>query len=202
MFLFRLCCGEYATQPFVSAADKEELPVLNDMGEIIEGSVTHIGEICGGWPIAPGSIHHPAESGIFVPLPGRLDHNVGEAPVQYGIESIDVNLVEAPCRFASLFKESAGVIRVAEDVGSGPVTGNELVFSVAEVLLLPAVKCVEKVSKGIAGKLLALPVKSGFGWGICGAVEITVKILFDTVSFHGEEHHQGAMEPQNACPVN
>lgn len=218
MFLFRLCPGEYAfnaavhllkppnlapeyaSQPFVIAADEEELFVLNDMGKIIVGSVTHISEIYGGGSIAPGSIHHPAESDIFVPLPGRLDHKVGEAPVQYGIEGIDMDLVEALCRFAIRFKKRVDVIRVVEDVGSGPVTGNELVFPVVEVLLQPAVKCVEKVSEGIASKLAALPVKSGFGWDIRGAAEITVKFLFDTVSLHCEEHHQGVMEPHFPVP--
>lgn len=77
------------------------------MGKIIVGSVTHISEIYGGGSIAPGSIHHPAESDIFVPLPGRLDHKVGEAPVQYGIEGIDMDLVEVLCRFAIRFKKES-----------------------------------------------------------------------------------------------
>ena len=66
---------------------------------------------------------------------GRLNHKVGEAPVQYGIKGIDVDLVEALCRFAIRFKKRVGVIRVVEDVGSEPVTGNELVFPVVEVFL-------------------------------------------------------------------
>ena len=111
-----------------------------------------------------------------------------------------MDLVEALCRFAIRFKKRVGVIRVVEDVGSEPVTGNELVFPVVEVLLQPAVKCVKKVSESIASKLAALPVKSGFGWDIRGAAEITVKFLFDTVSLHCEEHHQGVMEPHFPVP--
>lgn len=44
---------EYAAQPFVIAADKEELSVFNDMGEVIIGSVAHISEIYGGGPLLP-----------------------------------------------------------------------------------------------------------------------------------------------------
>ena len=60
-----------------------------------------------------------------------------------------MNLVEAPCRFAVRFKERVGIVRIAEDVGSRPVTGNELVFPIEKVLLQPVVKCVEQVSKCI-----------------------------------------------------
>lgn len=105
---------EYAPQPFVIAANQEELSVFNDMGEVIVGGVAHISEIYGGRAVAPGSIHPPTESGIFVPFSGRLDHKVGEAPVQDGIECVDVNLVEAPCGFAVRFKKSVGGIRVSE----------------------------------------------------------------------------------------
>ena len=71
-----------------------------------------------------------------------------------------MNLVEAPCRFAVRFKERVGIVRIAEDVGSRPVTGNELVFPIVKVLVQPAVEGEEKVGEGIAGKLAALPVKS------------------------------------------
>lgn len=111
-----------------------------------------------------------------------------------------MDLVEAPCGFAVRFKESVGIIRVAEDIGSRPVTGNELVLPIEKLLLQPAVKCVEKVSECIVDKLPALPVESGLGRGIRGAAEITVKFLFDTVSLHGEEHHQGVMEPHLPVP--
>ena len=40
--------SEYASQLFVIAADEEELPVLDDMGKVIVGSVAHIGKIYGG----------------------------------------------------------------------------------------------------------------------------------------------------------
>ena len=123
------------------------------MGKVIVGSEAHIGEIYGGRAVAFGSINHLTKSGIFVPLPAGLDHEVGEPAVEDGIKSIDVDLVEAPCRFAIGFKEGVGVIRITEDVGSGPITGNELVFPVVEILLQTAVKLVEKVSECIVSKL-------------------------------------------------
>ena len=60
-----------------------------------------------------------------------------------------MDLIESPCGFAVRFKESVSVIRVAENVESRPVTGNELVFPIEKVLLQPVVKCVEQVSKCI-----------------------------------------------------
>ena len=144
------------------------------MGKVIIGSVTHIGKIYGGGAAFPGSIDHLAESGIFIPFSAGLDHEVGEPAVQDGIKGIDVDLVEALCGFTVWFKESVRIIRVAENVGGRPVTGNKLVFPVIKVLLQPAVKSVEKAGEGIVSKLPALPVKSSFGWCIRGAAELTV----------------------------
>lgn len=91
-----------------------------------------------------------------------------------------MDLVEAPCGFAVRFKEGVGIIRIAEDIDSRAVTGNKLVFPVIKFLLQPAVKCVKKIGKGIAGKLAALLVKGSLGRGIRGAAEIAVKFLLGT----------------------
>ena len=192
--------SEYTFHPFVIAADQEELPVLDDMGKVIVGSVAHIGKIYGGGGTFPGSIDHLAESGIFTPLSAGLDHEVGEPAIKDGIKSIDVNLVEAPCGFSVRLEESVWIIRIAENVSSRPVTGDELVFPVIKVLLQPAVKSVQQVRKSIVSKLPTLLVKSSFGWRIRGAAEITVKLFFGTVSFHGKEHHHCIMEPHFPVP--
>lgn len=116
-------------------------------------------------------------------------------PVQDGIEGIDVDLVETSGICHWVQRKCRGH-QGAGDVGSGFVTGDELVFPVVEVLLQLAVEYIEKVGEGIACKLPALPVKGGFGRGIRGVAEIKVKLLFDTLSRHGEEHHQGVIEFQ------
>lgn len=66
------------------------------MYEAVVRSIAHIGKINGERTVFSGIINHLTEGGIFVSPSGRLDHKVGEAPVEKGVECIDVNLVKAP----------------------------------------------------------------------------------------------------------
>ena len=131
---------------------------------------------------------------VFIPFSARLYHKIGEPPVNDGIECIDVHLVEATGGFTIRFKKSAGVVRVAEDVGRGTVTGDKLIFPIVKLFSKLGVKHEEQVGEGIFAQLLPLFVKCRFGRSGGSSAEVPVEFLPDAVSLQGKEHHEGVME--------
>ena len=164
------------------------------MSEVIVGCVPHVSKVHGGRFIASCGIDHFAEGRVFIAFPARLYHEVGEPSVEDGIKCVDVYLVETAGRFAVRFEKSVGVVRVAEDVNRGTVTGDELIFPVVELFRELGIKHEEQVGEGVFVQLTPLLVECRFGRGGRGSSVVSIEFLLDTVSLHGKEHHDGVME--------
>ena len=78
------------------------------MSEVVVRSIAHVSKIYDRAGIFPGGVNHLAERRIFVPFSGRLDHEIGKAPVEDGVKGINVELVKAPCGFAVRLKKVSG----------------------------------------------------------------------------------------------
>ena len=133
---FKAFCraAKNAIQPLIVTPDNEELAVLNDMGEVVIGSVAHVCEIDGGRFVATGSIDHVAKCGILITFSAWLYHEIGEPPVEDRIERVDMNLIEAAGGLAVWLKESIRIIRITEDICGGTIASDELVFPVVKLL--------------------------------------------------------------------
>ena len=103
------------------------------MSEVVVRSIAHVSKIYDRASIFPGGVNHLAERRIFVPFSGRLDHEIGKAPVEDGVKGINVDLVKAPCGFAVRLKKSVGIVRVSENVNRRTVAGNEFVFPAEKI---------------------------------------------------------------------
>lgn len=123
---------------------------------------------------------------VLISFSPQLDDQVCEPPVEYGIKGVDMHLVEASCSLTVRREERVRIVRVAEDVNGGPITGNEQVFAVVKLLFQAVVKCIEEVGKSRVSQFSALLVKCGFRGYVCVASEVTVNLLFDAIRLHGE----------------
>lgn len=172
---------------FVCAADQEKLAVFNDMGKIVVRGAAPVAETDGrrAVPGGAGRIGHLAEGAVFIAFPAGLDDEVDKPPVQDGIKGVYVSLVIAFWGHAAWRIESVRVIRVAENVQRGAVTGHQAVFPVKKVIFQLLVERQEQASEGPVLKLVQLPVKSRFGRRCGAAAKICVNLLADAFPFHG-----------------
>ncbi len=164
------------------------------MGKIVIGCITPVTDIDSRR--AAGSICHLAEGAVFIMLPAGLDDEVSETPVQDGITCIYVCLVTAFRGFCSRPIKGIRVIRIAEDIQGGAVTGDELVFPVIQVIFQLPAECKQQVPEHLVPELLQLLIISGLGRHVCGAPEICADFLFDAFPFHGEQHEEKCFEAE------
>lgn len=123
--------------------------MLNDMGEIVVGSVTHVCKIDGRRFVAVGSIDHLAKCGILIAFSAWLYREIGKSPVEDRVERVDMELIEAAGRLAVWLKESSGITGITEDIYGETIAGDELVFPVVKLLFELGVEQEEQVGKSI-----------------------------------------------------
>ena len=93
-----------------------------------------------------GSVDHPAESAVFIVSAPGLDDKVGKASVHDGMAGVDISLAITFRGHPAGPVKSVRVIRIAENIRCGAVTGNVLVFSVEKVIFQLPVKSQEQAS--------------------------------------------------------
>ena len=187
-------------EPLVVTADDEELPVLYDMGEVVVGSVAHVSEIDRRRAAGACGIDQLAECAIFIPFPRRLYHKIGEPPVEDGVKSVDMDLIEPARGLAVRLKIGVRIVRVPKDVNGGPVARNELVLVVVKLFCKLVVEHVEEVGKSILREFFTLLVKGRSGRGVWGTSEEAVDFFCDAVCFHSEEHEHKVVESYLPIP--
>ena len=118
---------------------QEKLPLFDHMCKVIIGGIAPVSQI-NGRGVVLRMVNHLAESAVFVPFTGRLDHKVSKFFIQDGKESIDMDLVEAAWGLPIWPEESIRIVGVPENIDCGPITGDQGISAFIEMFFTFEVK--------------------------------------------------------------
>lgn len=104
--------AEDPPESLVVAPNKEKLAVLNDVREVVIGSVTHVRDINDGRTVFVRIIDYLAKSVVLIDAFPALDHEIRESPVKDGKAGVNIEAVESRRRDRCRRTKRFSVIRI------------------------------------------------------------------------------------------